>query len=56
MLRLAIPRRTYTNNHIEYVAVALGNVYENRNQIRRGLTILREAPIMRHFTVELDKL
>lgn len=56
MLRLAIPRRTYTNNHIEYVAVALGNVYENRNQIKRGLTILREAPIMRHFTVELDKL
>ncbi len=56
MLRLAIPRRTYTNNHMEYVAVALGNVYENRNQIKRGLTILREAPIMRHFTVELDKL
>jgi len=54
-LRLAIPRRVYTNNHMDYVAVALGNVYERRNEITKGLRILREAPIMRHFTVEMER-
>jgi len=56
LLRMAIPRRTYTNNHMEYVAVALGNVYARRNQIKRGVKIVKEAPIMRHFTVELERL
>lgn len=56
LLRLAIPRRTYTNNHMEYVAAALGNVYARRNEIIRGVKILKEAPIMRHFTVELERL
>ncbi|MBN2236362.1 MAG: tryptophanase [Bacteroidales bacterium] len=56
LIRLAIPRRTYTNNHMEYVAVALGNVFERRNEIKRGVKILKEAPIMRHFTVELERL
>ena len=55
-LRLAIPRRVYTNNHMEYVAIALGNVFERRNEIKKGFKILYEAPIMRHFTVELEKL
>ncbi|HDP75307.1 MAG TPA: tryptophanase [Bacteroidales bacterium] len=53
LLRLAIPRRTYTNNHMDVVAVALKNVYDRRNQITKGLEIVWEAPIMRHFTVEL---
>lgn len=56
LLRMAIPRRTYTNNHMEYVAVALGNVYARRNDIKRGVKIVKEAPIMRHFTVELERL
>lgn len=56
LLRLAIPRRVYTNNHMEYVAVALANVYERKNQITKGLKIISEAPIMRHFTVELEKI
>ena len=56
LLRMAIPRRTYTNNHMEYVAVALGNVYARRNEITRGVKIVKEAPIMRHFTVELERL
>ncbi|MBN1651145.1 MAG: tryptophanase [Bacteroidales bacterium] len=56
LLRLAIPRRTYTNNHMEYVAAALGNVYARRNDIKRGVKIIKEAPIMRHFTVELERL
>ena len=53
LLRLAIPRRTYTNAHMEYVAAALANVKERSSTITRGYLILREAPIMRHFTVEL---
>jgi tryptophanase len=56
LLRLTIPRRVYTNNHIDYVAVALGNVYERRNSIRNGVIIKNEAPIMRHFTVELERM
>ncbi|MDT8308751.1 MAG: tryptophanase [Bacteroidales bacterium] len=56
LLRLAIPRRTYTNNHMDYVAVALSNVYQKRDFITRGYRIIKEAPIMRHFTVELEKV
>jgi tryptophanase len=54
MLRLAIPRRVYTNNHMDVVAVALKNVFDRRDEIKSGMKIIREAPIMRHFTVELD--
>jgi tryptophanase len=56
LLRLAIPRRVYTNNHMDVIAVALKNVFDRRDQITKGLSILEEAPIMRHFTVELDRV
>ena len=56
MVRIAIPRRVYTNNHMEYVAASFKNVFERRNSISRGVKILREAPIMRHFTIELERL
>jgi tryptophanase len=56
LLRLAIPRRTYTNNHMDVVAAALKNVYDRRQEIKHGLRIVNEAPIMRHFTVELEKI
>lgn len=56
MVRLAIPRRVYTNNHMEYVAVAIKNVYDRRNELKRGFRIVYEAPILRHFTVELERL
>jgi len=55
MVRLTIPRRVYTKNHMEYVAIAVKRVFDRRNYLTRGLKILREAPIMRHFTVELDR-
>jgi len=55
-LRLAIPRRVYTNNHIDVVAVALKNVFDRREKITRGIKIVWEAPIMRHFTVQLERL
>ena len=56
LVRLAIPRRTYSLSHMEYVAVALKNVYDTRSEAKRGYGINWEAPIMRHFTVELEKL
>ncbi|HPT42743.1 MAG TPA: tryptophanase [Paludibacteraceae bacterium] len=56
LLRLAIPRRTYTNNHMDVVAAALRNVYDRRNEIKHGYRITFENPIMRHFTVELEKV
>jgi len=51
---MAVPRRVYTNNHMDYTAIALANVFERRDTIRSGLKILHEAPILRHFTVELE--
>ncbi|MCF8226365.1 MAG: tryptophanase [Bacteroidales bacterium] len=54
MVRLAIPRRVYTNNHMDYIAAALQNIYQRRETIRSGYRIVSEAPIMRHFTVELE--
>jgi tryptophanase len=56
LLRLAIPRRVYSNNHMDYVAVGLANVFERRNSIRNGFRIEYEAPIMRHFTVKLARM
>ena len=54
LLRLAIPRRVYTNNHMDYVAAAVKNVYDRRETITKGYLITREAPIMRHFTIEMQ--
>ena len=56
MVRLAIPRRVYTLSHMEYVAVAIKKVFDTRNQAKSGYSIKWEAPIMRHFTVELKKI
>jgi tryptophanase len=56
LVRLAIPRRTYTNNHMDYVAAALINVFDRRNEIKCGVKIVKEAEVLRHFTVELEKL
>ena len=56
LLRLAIPRRVYTNNHMDYIAVALANIWERRESITKGFHIVSEAPIMRHFTVELERV
>jgi len=56
LLRLAIPRRVYTNNHMDYVAAVAGNVFERRYNIKHGVKIKREAQILRHFTVELERL
>jgi len=53
LLRLAIPRRTYTDNHMRVIAAALKNVFDRREEITHGYRIVEEAPLMRHFTVKL---
>ena len=53
-LRLAIPRRTYTNNHMDYIAIALKNVFDRKDEIKKGYQITWEPEILRHFTVKLE--
>ena len=52
LVRLAIPRRVYTQSHIDYVAEVIIEVFNERDKIR-GLDIVEEAPILRHFTAKL---
>jgi len=56
LVRLAVPRRVYSDNHIDYVAAVTKNVFERRKAIKRGFRIRNEASILRHFTVELERL
>lgn len=56
LLRLAIPRRTYTNNHMDVVAAAFANVKERADHITKGFHIIHELPVMRHFTIELERV
>ena len=55
-VRLCVPRRVYTNNHMDVIAAALKNVYDRRDSIKHGVKIVWEAPIMRHFTVQLEPI
>ena len=56
LLRLCIARRSYTNNHMDVIAAALKNVYDRRDKITRGVKIVWETELMRHFTVKLERL
>ena len=56
LVRLCIPRRVYTDNHMNVIAAAMKNVYDRRESIKRGVAIEWEAPLMRHFTVKLKRL
>jgi tryptophanase len=52
LVRLAIPRRVYTQSHIDYVSEVIIEVYNKRHEIG-GLKIIEEAPLLRHFTAKL---
>ncbi|MBK7291164.1 MAG: tryptophanase [Chitinophagaceae bacterium] len=52
LVRLAIPRRVYTQSHIDYVAEVIIEVFEKRDAIK-GLAIIEETPLLRHFTAKL---
>jgi tryptophanase len=53
LVRLAIPRRVYTQSHIDYVVEIVLKVWERRDQIK-GLRLTYEAPFLRHFTARLE--
>jgi tryptophanase len=51
LVRLAIPRRVYTQSHIDYVLEVIYEVFKNRNSLK-GYEITYEAPMLRHFTAK----
>jgi tryptophanase len=52
LVRLTLPRRVYTQRHLDYVADAIIKIYKERDQLQ-GLELVWEAPVMRHFTAKL---
>jgi tyrosine phenol-lyase len=55
LVRLAIPRRVYTQSHIDYVVEAILQVWERRDSIR-GYRFIEQAPFLRHFTARFEPL
>jgi tryptophanase len=55
LLRLAIPRRVYTQSHIDYVVEAILEVNEKKDQIR-GMEIVEEPPFLRHFSARMKEI
>ncbi|MGE5429912.1 MAG: tryptophanase [Syntrophomonadaceae bacterium] len=55
LVRLAIPRRVYTQSHIDYVAEIVIDVYKNRECLK-GYKLTYEAPMLRHFTARFEQL
>jgi len=55
LVRLAIPRRTYTQSHVDYVLEVTAEVYAGRDRLR-GLRIVEEPPALRHFTARFEEL
>lgn len=53
LVRMAIPRRVYTQNHMDYVAEACIEAYKNRDNLK-GMRIVWEPPLLRHFTAKFD--
>lgn len=55
LVRLAIPRRVYTQSHIDYVVEVITEVYKNRDKLK-GYRIVWEAPLLRHFTARFEPI
>jgi tryptophanase len=55
LVRLALPRRTYTQSHVDYVGEVIAAVAGRADQLR-GYRITRQAPWLRHFTAQLEPL
>lgn len=51
LVRLAIPRRVYTQSHIDYVIESLEEIFQNRKKLT-GYRITEEPPMLRHFTAK----
>jgi len=55
LVRLAIPRRVYTQSHMDYVAEALQEIYNDRKKLK-GLEIIEEPETLRHFTAKFKEI
>ncbi len=55
LVRLAIPRRVYTQSHLDYVADVICDLYRRRDEIR-GVRMVYESPRLRHFTARFEPL
>ena len=55
LVRMALPRRVYTNSHIDFVAEAASKIGARKVSLS-GFRITREAKFLRHFTCELEQL
>ena len=55
LVRLAIPRRVYTQSHVDYVVEVILAVWKRRDQLR-GMKLTHQAPFLRHFTAKLEPL
>lgn len=53
LVRLALPRRVYTQSHLEYVADVLANIVKHPDQVP-GYWIVEASPLLRHFTFRLE--
>jgi tyrosine phenol-lyase len=53
LVRLAIPRRVYTQSHVDYVVEAILNVWERRAAVG-GYRFVEQAPVLRHFTARFE--
>ncbi len=53
LVRMAIPRRMYTQSHMDYVCEGIIEVFENRDQIK-GVRIVEEPPALRHFSAKFE--
>ena len=55
LVRLAIPRRVYTQSHMDYVIEAISGTYDERHRIR-GLRITEAPAVLRHFTAQFEEI
>ena len=55
LVRLAAPRRTYTQSHFDYVAEVLEKLVENKDKLK-GYEITEQSRFLRHFTAKLKPL
>jgi len=53
LVRLAFPRRVYTQSHFDYVLEVIEEVYQNRNNLK-GFRFTYQAPLLRHFTAQFE--
>jgi tryptophanase len=55
LVRLAVPRRVYTQSHIDYVVEVCAELFPCRGTFR-GLRMVNDPPVLRHFTAQFEEV